>query len=310
MLVFLVNSNVSRVTIWWNGSDTATQTPLAYTNKYFTVNTNPNQRTLNNTIVNLKLNFTDASPDFKVVSTRGGFTTTATLMRINQDTAHYGHSEPMYAITDGPVRVIVQHEVEWPDGGVAGGKSPNVYAHIVLTLPANATYYTYQLRLMFLESQRQRNITDLCPIRITALSGSSALTENGTSVYIGSGLFYNMSGVWQHHWSQINSSSTRGFGIMFTDDANKMLYRFDPIAGNNTGAIYVNSTSTTKIIELLPVAQARNAPANFTYALDITWYGAVVTFDGASYTPIYKSDGSGLWVLVEYPPIITVTTEN
>jgi hypothetical protein len=30
MLVFLVNPNVSKVTIWWNGSDTATQTPLAY----------------------------------------------------------------------------------------------------------------------------------------------------------------------------------------------------------------------------------------------------------------------------------------
>ncbi|MEM3596854.1 MAG: hypothetical protein QXJ53_01805 [Candidatus Bathyarchaeia archaeon] len=309
MLVFLVNPNVTKVIIWWNGSDTATQTPNAYTNRYFTVNTDSSQRTLTNTILNLRISFSDNNR-FSVISTRGGFTATAVFMRINQDYAHYGHSEPMYAITNGPVRVVLQHEVEWDGGGVAGGLCPNVYAHIVLTLPANATYYTYQLRLMFLDSQQKRNITDLCPIRITTTSSGnfSALTEDGTSVYSGSGLFYNMSGVWQHHWSQINVSATRGFGIMFTDSANMMLYRFDSIAGNNTGALYANSTS--RLIELLPVAQTLNAPANFTYALDVTWYGAVVTFDGASYTPIYKNNGSGLWVLVEYPPTITVTTEN
>jgi hypothetical protein len=51
------------------------------------------------------------------------------------------------------------------------------------------------------------------------------------------------------------------------------------------------------------LAQVRN----FTDALDICWYGAVVTFDGT--TPIYK-DGNGLWIIVEYPPTITVTTES
>jgi len=310
MLVFLVNSNVSKATIWWNGSDTATQTPLAYTNKYFTVNPAPSQRTLNNTIVNLKLSFSDSSPAFKVISTKGGSTATAVLMRINQTIAHYGWSEPMYAITNGSVRVVVQHEVEWPSGGAPN--CSNVYAHIVLTLPANATYYTYQLRLIFLNStDRPRNITDICPIRIsTTASGFSALTENGTASGYprvnGSGLFYNFStSYWQHHWSQLNSTSTRGFGIMFTDDANEMLYFFDEIAGNTTGALRVVNSTTERAIELLPVNITR--VTNFTDALDICWYGAVVTFDGT--TPIYK-DGNGLWIIVEYPPVITVKTES
>jgi hypothetical protein len=223
-------------------------------------------------------------------------------------------SGPTYAIYNGTVRDIVHAEAEWNTSGVTN--CYNFYSHIVLTLPANATYYTYQLRLIFLNStDKPRTITDICPIRITASGTFSALTENGTlpSGYPrvnGSGLFYNFSSsYWQHHWSQLNSSQTSGFGIMFTDDANKMLYFFD----NETtkrGALKVNSTE--KAIELLPVSSGRPSITNHVDPLDICWYGAVVTFD-ANYTPIYRGGGTnatGLWVLVEYPPIITVTTEN
>jgi hypothetical protein len=210
------------------------------------------------------------------------------------------------------VRDIVHAEAEWTGNGVPN--CYNFYSHIVLTLPANATYYTYQLRLIFLNStDRPRNITDICPIRIsTTASGLSLLTENGTlangypNVSTISGLFYNMSNIWQHHWSQLNSSQTRGFGIMFTDDANKMLYFFDTKALNKTGAL--KASSTEKAIELLPVNMT--TVTNFADALDICWYGAVVTFDGSGTTPIYKSDGSGLWIIAEYPPVITVTTET
>jgi len=313
MLVFLVNSNVSKVTIWWNGSDLATQTPYAYTNRYFT--SNISQRTLSNGILQLKIDFSsqEGVSSFKVISTMGTSTATAVFMRINNRIANYGWSEPMYAVLNGSVRAVLQHEIEWPNDGVPN--CPNVYAHIVLTLPANATYYTYQLRFMFVESQQKRNITDLCPIKITASSGTfSSLTENGTAsgypiVSTVSGLFYNMSNIWAHHWTQLNSTATRGFGIMFTDAANEILYRFDAIAKNKTGAL--NVTSTLRTIELLPVAKALMAPANFTYALDVAWHGAVVTFDGT--TPIYKEDGgnkTGLWIIAEYPPTVTVTTEN
>jgi len=93
---------------------------------------------------------------------------------------------------------------------------------------------------------------------------------------------------------------------MSTDAANQMLYFFDTIAGNKTGALKVLNSSE-RTIELLPVSEL--ASANFAYALDVTWHGAVVTFDGT--TPIYKEEnGAGLWLIVEYPPIITVTTEN
>jgi hypothetical protein len=459
MLVFLVNPNVSKVTIWWNGSDTAIQTPLAYTNKYFTVDTS--QRTLSNGILGLKIDFSSQGgiTSFKVKSTMNALTATAEFMRINSKVADYGDSEPNYAITNGPVRAVINHEVEWgPETSQQISDCRNFYAHIVLTLPANATCYTYQLRLIFLNStDRPRTITDLCPIQINALEtgvfGSTATssswtsvsaddmygsvftspsvaviansisfygrrssygtsnvkclivrhsdmqiiavtnpvsvgstlqwwtatfssppvlspntnyvlmiipdgtvrfyyttgsadqghydttnsyisptnptdivhnnyqysiycnytilqTENGTSsgypiVSNESGLFYNSSTTcWQHHWSQLSSTLSRGFGIMFTDDANKMLYFFDKMVGSTTGAISVSSTA----IELLPVS-SRAQVSSFTSPLDICWYGAAVTFDGT--TPIYRSsDKNGLWVLVEYPPIITVTTEN
>jgi len=313
MLVFLVNQNVSKVTVWWNGSDMATQTPFAYTNRYFT--SNISQRTLSNGILSLKIDFSSQEnvESFKVISTMGASTATAVFMRINNKIAHYGWSEPMYAILNGSVRAVLQHEIEWPNDGIPN--CPNVYAHIVLTLPANATYYTYQLRFMFVESEQKRNITDLCPIKIRASSGTfSSLTENGTAsgypmISTAAGLFYNMSNIWAHHWTQLNSTATRGFGIMFTDAANEILYRFDAIAKNKTGAL--NVTATLRTIELLPVANALKAPANFTYALDITWHGAVVTFDNT--TPIYREISgvkTGLWIIVEYPPTITVTTEN
>jgi len=312
MLVFLVNPNVSKATIWWNGSDIATQTPNVYINKYFSVNTA--QRTLSNGILDLTIDFSDqgSGTTFKVKSTMKTSTATAEFMRINNEVADYGDSEPTYAITTGSVRAVVHHEIEW-DTGVENPPCPNVYAHIVLTLPANATYYTYQLRFMFIESQQNRTITDLCPINVTASIGQPQ-TENGTAggypiISNTTGIFYNFSvSSWAHHWSQF-VSGTKGAGIMFTDSANQMLYIFDAIPENTSGGIRVSS-SPERTIELLPVA-SELASVEFTNALDVTWYGAVVTFDGT--TPIYKKENgneTGLWITVEYPPTITVTTEN
>jgi hypothetical protein len=138
-------------------------------------------------------------------------------------------------------------------------------------------------------------------------------TENGTIngipiVTNGTGSFYNFtSGTWTaHHWSQF-ISGTQGAGIMFTNATNQQLYVFDLIAGNSVGALKTNNS--TKTIELLPVTLRQ---VQFTYALDVTWHGAVATFDGTA-TPIYTMQGTaptGLWLLVEYPPMITVTSEN
>jgi hypothetical protein len=197
---------------------------------------------------------------------------------------------------------------------------PNVYSQIIVTLPANASYYTYQLRLMFMNSAWNRTITDLCPVQLTAINSSviSALTENGTdlngyplvTVTSQTNVFYNSSslGFTRHHWSQFNSSAPSGTGIMFTDNANRQLYYFDSMAKTPTGALRVNTTSRT--VELLPVTIA---PVNFTDTLDISWQGAIVTFKDSTTPPIYRENAgtkTGLWIIVEYPPTIAVTTES
>ncbi|MCW4046071.1 MAG: hypothetical protein NWE99_00700 [Candidatus Bathyarchaeota archaeon] len=247
------------------------------------------------------------SLNFWLTSISGNSTTKADLMRINTEKSVYGAS-PAFVIHHGIVRDILQQEAEW-SGGADG--CPNLYANIVLTLPANVTYYTYQLRLMFINSTQSRTITDLCPISIYSSSISQIQTENGTLGGLPQPVitlssfnnFYNFSdGKWQHHWSQL-ISGTSGTGIMFTDTANQKLYTFDSIAGTRTGALKADSSNHR--IELLPVTSS----TSFQNALDVTWQGAVVTFDGTA--SIYQtSNGGGLWVLVEYPPTITVTAET
>jgi hypothetical protein len=71
------------------------------------------------------------------------------------------------------------------------------------------------------------------------------------------------------------------------------------------GALIANSSAQT--ISLLPVTLN---PVSFQTALDVTWYGAVATFDGSA-PPIYSGYGQpGLWILAELPPTITIDIEN
>ena len=321
MIVFLVNAKVSKITIWWDGRDIANQTAYFIYNPATSPFKNDNVADvkngfLSNGLLNLTIKIVKISDTFdavfQVVSKMKTMTSTSEFMRINDERSWY-YSDPSYVIHHGIVRDIVQEEPEWkggPGGTTSTCTCPNTFAQVVIILPANATYYTYQLRLMFVESQQNRTITDLCPIKITASTGSPQ-TENGTvsgypTVSSSTGTFYNYStSTWAHHWSQY-ISGLKGAGIMFTDDANKMLYAFDTIAGNKTGALRVNSDRS---IELLPVTSM--AQVQFKYALDVTWYGAVATFDAT--TPIYEVVGSqktGLWITAEYPPTITVTTQS
>ena len=91
---------------------------------------------------------------------------------------------------------------------------------------------------------------------------------------------------------------------MFNDDANRLLYFFDDIASQKTGALNILSG---RVIEFNPVEMAS---ASFQYALDISWHGAVVNFDGTD--PIYPDSGGsvGLWVMVGSPPIVSVSTAS
>ena len=108
MIVFLVNTHVTDFTLWWNGSDQAIQTPLAYTNTHFTSD-NPNGNLLSNGHLSLQF-----SSPFIVTSTMigSGTSSTASFMRINNQASAYG-SGIDYVIYNGVVRDIVQQEAEW-----------------------------------------------------------------------------------------------------------------------------------------------------------------------------------------------------
>jgi hypothetical protein len=306
MIVFLLNSKVSEFTIWWNASDATTQTPLAYTNKYFT-----NDNTAGSTLTNGNVTLLFGS--FNIKSTVAGTTTfsTSNFMRINNEASSYG-SGISWVIHHGVVRDIVQQEAEWNTGP---NGCPNLYANIIITLPANTTYYTYQLRVMFITSSQARSINDLNPIQLTtSVTSPQTQTENGTLagsplVQNGTGTFNNIasSGNWTaHHFSQFISDAGKGAGIMFTDYANQKLYAFNCFSGSTSkGAIKVSAG----LLELLPVSASQ---VQFTFAYDITWHGAVVTFDNT--TPMCRLyDGTtpmGLWILAEYPPTVTVTARS
>jgi hypothetical protein len=97
---------------------------------------------------------------------------------------------------------------------------------------------------------------------------------------------------------EVFEESGPGAGIMFTDADNQRLYVFD--SGSARGALDITSTS----IEVNPVDDDLSA-VTLPDPLDMTWSGAVVTFDEDE--PIYRgSDAGGLWVMVEHPPAVTV----
>jgi hypothetical protein len=309
MIVFLANSKTSKVTIWWNGTDDALQTSLAYQNVYFSDDTS-GDGTLNNGKLSLTSPF-DGNGNPDITSRVGSVTTSTYFMRINSEFPTYG-SNLAYIIYNGVVRDIIHQEAEWSTGIP---NCPNVYSQIVITLPATVNYYTYQLRLMFIDSEQSRTITDLTPIILYSSSINQIQTENGTlggfpvvvSTTSGSTSFYNYSqSTWEHHWSQLASGTGTGGGIMYTDVANTQLYALDSLAGTATGALRADSTN--RRIELRPITSS----TSFQQMFDVAWYGAVATFDSTK-TPIYKLQGgapSGLWILAEYPPAVSVTAET
>jgi hypothetical protein len=82
--------------------------------------------------------------------------------------------------------------------------------------------------------------------------------------------------------------------------------RYVKLVSNSTSLsqrLYEVEVGTQEVtIEFNPVERY---PASFTYPLDVTWHGAVVTFEDE---PIYQSsDKTGLWVMVEHPPIVAVS---
>ncbi len=331
MIVFLVNHTVQEVKIWWDPRDAAVQTRFARTNFYF--NDDPSSHTLNNGILTLDLSRESAwwGTKWGVTSTYGHVEARAEFFQINsdvdEDDGHpvYG-ADASYVIYNGVVRDIVTQEAEW-HGGIVN--CPNVYAEIVIMLPAKTTYYTYLLRIMFVESLQPRTISGMNIITVKMTVSKSqwvnqwgrTSAENGTSagmpvesiVSDETKLFYNFSSSqtgWMHHWAQFIKAG-KGYGLMFTNSSNRELYVFDnKTSGEKRGALKVTddkSGGTQYItIEFSPVAISS---VSFQTAKEIVWYGAVVLFNNSD--PIYDyTNQTGLWVIVEHPPTITVSYEN
>ena len=249
MFVFLVNHNVENVILWWDGRDIANQTLYAWENRYFTGD-DPDNGILTNGILTIDI------ANFDITSTAGSTRSNAEFMRINGKTPTYG-ANLAYIIHHGIVRDIIHQEAEW-SGGIGG--CPNVYSQIVITLPANATYYTYALRTIFVNSSQSRTITDLSPIQLSSewMSRLQSLTENGTiggypivgeTSMSGTELFYNFSSSstgWAHHWSEYISGN-KGGGIMFTGNSNLKLYTFDSsqYVGDKAGALSITTEQRT-----------------------------------------------------------------
>jgi len=262
MIVFLIDHNIKNVTIWWDGRDNAQQTPYSTMRKFNDkiVSTGSEATAvLNNSVIQMNVTYNSGSGTFYIKTA----TSRVNFMQINGHSAKF-YASPSFPIINGTVRDIIQQEAEW--SGYNGWGFPNTYAQIVLTFPANATYYTYALRLIFVNAsacQEDRVITNLTPITMLSdwKTKLQVLTENGTSngipvtveTYVGSYLFYNFSdGKWQHHWTQYNYTSNAGAGIMSSSLNNLKLYLFDSFIGQSTGTL--NVTTTQRLQWITPKA--------------------------------------------------------
>ncbi|MEM4700686.1 MAG: discoidin domain-containing protein [Candidatus Bathyarchaeia archaeon] len=259
MIVFLVDHSIKNVTIWWDGRDNAQQTPYStmksFNDKIVSASGGGAVAVLNNGVTRVNITYNSGNGIFYVKTA----TSRADFMQINGHSANF-YASPSFPIINGTIRDIIQQEAEW--SGYNNWGFPNTYAQIVLTFPANATYYTYALRLIFVNAStcpENRVITNLTPLTISSdwKTKLKVLTENGTSngipltveTYVGSYAFYNFSdGKWQHHWTQYNYTSNTGAGIMFNDFNNKNLYLFDNFIGQKTGVLNVATTQSPQWI--------------------------------------------------------------
>ena len=248
MIVFLVDHNIRNITIWWDGRDNAQQTPYSAIKSFNDrIERTPNnlaKLVINNRVIMMNITYGNGIFYIETPTSRADF------MRINNYYANF-YASPSFPVINGTVRDVIQQEAEW--SGYNNWGFPNTYAQIVLTFPANSTYYTYALRLIFVNASscpENRVISDLTPIRVSTpwINGIKVLTENGTSngipitveTYGGKYAFYNFSdGKWQHHWSQYNYTNSIVAGVMFRDSSNINLYAFDKILGQKTGTLNV-----------------------------------------------------------------------
>lgn len=307
MIVFMINNNIQEITLWWDGNDTAIQTPYAYQNVYFTDDvSDPDNAELSNGLITLTVAIDNPwpydNPQFQVTSTKGSTSTTAEFLRVNAETPIFW-ADTDYVIYNGIVRDIVQQEPEF-GGGVTD--CPNFYAQVVIMLPANTPYYTYSVRTIFVNSSQTRDVDDLSVIQLSDLV-ATPLTEDGVSgggfpqTSAATGLFYDPYPTdWAHHWSQnidttstevlINGESFEGFWPP-TDwtRTSRWSQVFNPYYQGSRAAYYAAGSG----IDYLTTPDLDTSDAN-KIIVDF-WYGdgcednefLLQYFDGTSWDTVY-----------------------
>jgi len=324
MIVFLVNHNVKKVTIWWDGRDIATQPSTATTNLYFLNDDAPNRK-LTNGIIQLDFRLYDLNNYIaaSTLPTPSSVTTETRFFKINTRDSYYGAPES-YIIYKGIVRDIIQQEPEYIGGIVS---CPDLYTHLVITLPAKANYYTFKARAVFLStSSRSLTAFELLQMRVTSpTSLSTASTESNINrSVVPSGVPEESSGTpiidgtpdsdYDPHWSQFRVGNLCA-GVIFTNSNNEAVFTFNDGSPTGLARGVIEVITGTRDIFLRPIRTSAAPPATqyqvtgYTAEKDLKWSGAVALNDSSnSYDTVYYpgSSPTGLWILVEKLPTITV----
>jgi hypothetical protein len=213
-----------------------------------------------------------------------------------------------YVIYNGVVRDIVSQTavVDTTDNSI-----PTIYYNYVITLPANCTYYTYQITNTMLSTTTHRKINDLSFIKLTMPNGASKYVmtdlKNKYMEVANPTTFpsqYKGLNRWVEYLST-SGSTYSGAGILMMQESVDRIFKFDQdIAPMSTGRVNLLSASLQlSPVLLLPLT-------NYQSYSQVTWYGAVLLFKSNSqYDTIYYREGvanaHGLYSMVVYPPTIS-----
>lgn len=307
MIAFLVNHNVSDITIWWVDNDDAKQTEKAWKNIYF--NDDPTHSVLqsvdkdNNNL--MKIDFSKWAPSKNYFKTSYKTTSVNSQLGLTNNTSPLFPSLPIYIVYNGVIRDIVTQAavVDTIDSSVS-----TIYYNYVITLPANCTYYTYQVTNIMLSTERNRIINSLNVISITIPTSVDKYIMKiltGVVMEVDGPTVNSPYSHGDHRWIEYIEGGTTyiGGGILMMSETSEKLYIFDAdVSPQYTGEIIVGDEINLSPISHTPLEDYKQYSR-------VTWYGAVMLFDSTSKsdTIYYKdSDGVyGLYAMVVYPPTIS-----
>ena len=215
---------------------------------------------------------------------------------------------PTYIIVEGIVRDIV---INYGYGEPDDSSVPSIYYNYVITLPAKASYYTYQITntLTDTSSPPTRDINRLSLLELTLPNAFK------TDKYYMAGIDGSGSTLWGNFFTPIQPFSCQwieyreeggytGVGILMMSDSAVAL-----------GEAYISPLEPSGVIwkptdQKLDLSPIYSLPLTDTGAYpQKTFHGAVVLFDLASNMICDTANPeNGLWTMVVYPPIFSRTS--